>query len=446
MAEEYYAPVATDLIRSSPYQPRRSFSGIQSLAGNIRDHGLIHPILLRPIGDYFELVSGERRLRAVRDILRWENITAVVRPLSDLQAQIVCLSENLQRDDLTKIEEIESIARWIDARMREDERYLPWLQRMYSDRKGGPRLKLDLADPIDRTAFFLALCESDRKNGTEKVSGNIVANLDSAIADLNRNVDWISYASHDLPLIRDLPEIIWKAATEEKLNKAQVKALKDAYVANPTEVKKVLKEGKAEIFNKDTGGIEEVPLRELSAREISASTQNKQGSASLVVQSLSNEWYTPEKYIESARAVLGSIDLDPASSEEANRIVRAETYYTQRENGLSREWWGRAFLNPPYGGEQEAFTSKLLAEYNSGRVTEAILLVNAHCTDTSWFQPLWNHTLCFTDHRIDYRLPDGRIATSTSTHGSVFVYMGGSPDSFGREFSKYGAIVRRYTP
>ncbi len=299
--EEYYAPIATDLIRSSPYQPRRSFNGIQSLAENIHDHCLIHPILLRPMGDYFELVSGERRLQAVRDILRWENIAAVVRPLSDLQAQIVCLSENLQRDDLTKIEEIESIARWIDARMREDEGYLPWLQQMYGDRKGGPRLKLDLADPIDRTAFFLALRESDKRNGTEKVTSNIAGNLDSALADLNRNVDWISYASHDLPIIRDLPEIIWKAATEEKLNKAQVKALKDAYVVNPTEVEKVLKEGKAEIFNKDTGGIEEVPLRELSAREISASTQNNQGSASLIVQSTNNEWYTPEKYIESVR-------------------------------------------------------------------------------------------------------------------------------------------------
>jgi hypothetical protein len=206
--EEYYAPIATELIQSSPYQPRRLFNGIQSLAENIRDNCLIHPILLRPIGSGFELVSGERRLRAMRDILQWQKIAAVIRPLTDLQAQIVCLSENLQRDDLTKIEEIESIAKWIDARMREEESYLSWLRQVYTDRKGGPRLKLDLNDPIDRTTFFLALCESDRRNETEKVTSTFTGNLESAFADLNRPLDWISYATNDLPLIRDLPEIV----------------------------------------------------------------------------------------------------------------------------------------------------------------------------------------------------------------------------------------------
>jgi hypothetical protein len=58
----------------------------------------------------------------------------------------------------------------------------------------------------------LALCDSDRRTGTAKVSSNIAGNLESAISDLNRNLDWISFATHDLPLIRELPEIIWEAA------------------------------------------------------------------------------------------------------------------------------------------------------------------------------------------------------------------------------------------
>jgi hypothetical protein len=56
----------------------------------------------------------------------------------------------------------------------------PWLEKIYRERRGGPKLKLDLADGIDRTTFLLALCESDRKHSTEKVGSNITANLESA--------------------------------------------------------------------------------------------------------------------------------------------------------------------------------------------------------------------------------------------------------------------------
>ncbi|MGH7961927.1 MAG: hypothetical protein ACRERD_08895, partial [Candidatus Binatia bacterium] len=79
---------------------------------------------------------------------------------------------------------------------------------MNSKRKGGPRLRLHLDDEIDRTTFLLALARSDDANGTQKVMSKFAHNLESAFADLNRPIDWISYATHDLPLIRDLPEIV----------------------------------------------------------------------------------------------------------------------------------------------------------------------------------------------------------------------------------------------
>jgi hypothetical protein len=60
------------------------------------------------------------------------------------------------------------------------------------------------------------------------------------------------------------------------------------------------------------------------------------------------EWYTPPKYIELARAVLGEIDLDPASSEKAQEAVRAKRYFTAADQGLRHEWRGRVWLNPPY--------------------------------------------------------------------------------------------------
>src|SRR2546430_17584816 len=87
----------------------------------------------------------------------------------------------------------------------------------------------------------------------------------------------------------------------------------------------------------------------------------------------SNEWYTPSKYIETAREVLGSIDLDPASCELANRTVKADKYYTKEDDGLSKEWHGNVWLNPPYGkinpipgstkSYQRIFVEKLLREY-----------------------------------------------------------------------------------
>lgn len=159
-------------------------------------------------------------------------------------------------------------------------------------------------------------------------------------------------------------------------------------------------------------------------------------------ESKSNEWYTPGKYIASARAVMGGIDVDPASNDDANKVVGAATYYTKDTNGLAADWPGRVWLNPPWGGLQASFTARLVEQFASGVTTQAIALVNAHATDTAWFAPFWNYTLCFTDHRINYEGGNG----SGSTHGSVFVYLGAAASDFVREFDQWGYCVRRVQP
>lgn len=163
-------------------------------------------------------------------------------------------------------------------------------------------------------------------------------------------------------------------------------------------------------------------------------------SSQLVQQSISNEHYTPSKYIDAARGVLGGIDLDPASCLKANQIVQAKRYFTAKDDGLRHPWKGRVWLNPPYGGDAGAFVAKLVEEFSSGNVTAAVVLVNAHCTDTAWFQPLFDGVLCFTDHRINFYGDDTR---SGSTHGSVFAYFGQDAESFAEHFSQFGSVVAR---
>lgn len=158
--------------------------------------------------------------------------------------------------------------------------------------------------------------------------------------------------------------------------------------------------------------------------------------------SASNEWYTPSRYIEAAREVLGDFDLDPASSERANEIVRARAFYTAADDGLAQDWHGRVWMNPPYGGLAGDFVSCLVQHFNQGKVTAAIALLNAYTTDNDWFQPLWDHTLCYTDHRINYLSADGPV--KGSTHGDVFAYLGPDPVKFAARFAEFGAVVKRW--
>ena len=95
----------------------------------------------------------------------------------------------------------------------------------------------------------------------------------------------------------------------------------------------------------------------------------KLNSFEALTQSKSNEWYTKPKYIELARAVLGEIDLDPASNQRAQAWIRAKVYYTKETDGFNRVWQGRVWLNPPYGTRTPKASDwilKAIAEYDAG--------------------------------------------------------------------------------
>ena len=93
-------------IRPNPFQPRREFDPAQlsELEASMRASGLLQPITVRRKGEQFELVAGERRLRAATK-LEWREIPAVVRDFDDQTLLVLALVENLQRADLNAIEE-----------------------------------------------------------------------------------------------------------------------------------------------------------------------------------------------------------------------------------------------------------------------------------------------------------------------------------------------------
>jgi ParB family chromosome partitioning protein len=154
-----------------------------------------------------------------------------------------------------------------------------------------------------------------------------------------------------------------------------------------------------------------------------------------------NEWYTPQRIIEAARAVLGGIDLDPASSLEANTVVGASRFYTREDDGLAQDWKGRVWLNPPYVSNLvERFSDKLRVEYVADRVEAACLLVN-NATETGWWQRTIQvaNAACFPKGRISYWHP-GRVS-KTPLQGQSILYFGPDTKAFNREFSQMGTVL-----
>ncbi|WP_425153519.1 ParB/RepB/Spo0J family partition protein [Candidatus Palauibacter sp.] len=100
------ASIPTNAVRPNPFQPRGEFDAerLAELADSIRQNGLLQPIVVRAVADGFEIVVGERRFRAIES-LGWDSVPAIVRTLTDEQMLVVALVENLQRQDLSALEE-----------------------------------------------------------------------------------------------------------------------------------------------------------------------------------------------------------------------------------------------------------------------------------------------------------------------------------------------------
>lgn len=155
-----------------------------------------------------------------------------------------------------------------------------------------------------------------------------------------------------------------------------------------------------------------------------------------------NEWYTPPDIIEAARAVLGGFDLDPASSEIANRTVGAVRIFTAEDDGLAQEWpTGRIWMNPPYAQPlMGQFAAKYSAEIRKG--SSGVVLVN-NATETVWFQTIAqvSSAICFPQSRIRFVDPQGN-QSGAPLQGQAILYAGSNPDAFHAAFGSFGVVLR----
>jgi len=174
-----------DLLRVRG-QPRRRFENLEALAESIREKGVLQPLLVRRVGEAYEVVAGERRLRAAA-MAGLKEVPARVLELSDKEARLFALVENLQREDLNPYEETVGVLALLSE---------------------------DLGRPVEEVVALLHRMQNERRGkATQNVLGSPEARRVEEVFKALGRMNWESFVQARLPLL-SLPEDL-KAALEE---------------------------------------------------------------------------------------------------------------------------------------------------------------------------------------------------------------------------------------
>lgn len=151
-----------------------------------------------------------------------------------------------------------------------------------------------------------------------------------------------------------------------------------------------------------------------------------------------NDWITPIWLIERVRGFLGEIDLDPASSAEANELVRAQRFYNEQESGLENEWFGRVFLNPPYSQPlANLFTERFL----KNDFHEGILLCNFDSSTRRCQNLMAQSSFCLLNRRIAFIDPETFKPVKGNRFAQALFYKGENGSRFAEAFSDLGLSI-----
>lgn len=209
-------------IHLPPKQPRRYFDveALQTLATSIAQHGVLQPLLVRPLlaGGY-ELVAGERRYRAAQ-LLGLSSVPAIVRELDSNEAWQIALVENLQREDLNPIEETEGILELLALELARPLVEIPNLLRHLFNQDN--RSKTDSGDSSN-------LGESDNniiingEDNNELGNAALIQQIEKVFEQLGRK-NWHSFVTNRLPLLK-LSEVVVQALHEGKIEYTKAKLI-----------------------------------------------------------------------------------------------------------------------------------------------------------------------------------------------------------------------------
>jgi ParB family chromosome partitioning protein len=203
-----------DQITLPPTQPRHYFDpqAMQSLVESVKSEGILQPLLVRPVGEKYEVIAGERRYRAAQEAELTE-VPVIVREMTDDQAVQYALIENLQREDLNPVEETEGILNLLALRLECDTALVSSkLYRMENEAKG----------KITRNV-----------SGKEETE-----TIEQVFASLGR-MNWQSFVRTRLPLLK-LPADILEALRSGRLEYTKAKAI--AQIKDEAERKALLED------------------------------------------------------------------------------------------------------------------------------------------------------------------------------------------------------------
>lgn len=304
-----------------------------------------------------------------------------------------------------------------------------------------PTVEFEGRDPLS----FVISHNLHRRHLTESQRASIAARV-ANIRHGGRRSEQDANLHLDIPLSERASVTRTDAARMLNVSPRSVADAKKVHEFAPEEITRAVDEGRisvslaskvADLPDEAKADILAVPPEQ--TREAAREAVKK---AHVAHNSGNNEWYTPAAFIDAARAVMGGIDLDPATSEIANRTVQAGKIFTAENDGLAQDWpVSRIWMNPPYAQPlMGQFASKYAQAIRDG--SEGVVLVN-NATETGWFQEMAAEcsAICFPKTRIKFIDPDGN-ASGAPLQGQAIIYSGPNHEAFCEEFSQFGLVVR----